>query len=207
MIPGFGSIDHEIFSDFFTTFGPLQTPFVLPVSTYGNTDTNSGIDGNDESVKNGNINKHKNNNENENENENESERYRVSVPTRNANNTHTLLFVKFLMSMSIILVCCVLLLKLAQRVFLRWYNKSNIGSYQHLYVDVKIGENNDNIINNKNNNNNNNNNDNDISTEMSKFGNHGTSYGSINVGDINSREKYFIQSDRKIVAGIKKNKF
>jgi hypothetical protein len=193
LIPGFGSIDHEIFSDFFTTFGPLQTPFVLPVSTHSNTDTNSGSDGNEGNVRYGDSNQHKNNDENENE------RYRVTIKTINDNNSHTLLLVKFVISMSIILVCFVLLLILARRMFLKWRNKNSLGTYQHLYVDVKIGENN-------NHNDNNNIHNNHNSTESSKFLNQGTSYGSIKIGDINSREKYFIQSDRKIVAGVKKNK-
>lgn len=124
-ILGFGSIDFQLFSDYYVNLGPLASPYTLPSHDENDEDTDMGdLMGNS-------------NNENNKDQINKKLRSKISSKM----NLELMLLMKCYVSIIILFICFILLIRTIRKCCLEnRITTKRIGEYEILYTDSNINE-------------------------------------------------------------------
>jgi hypothetical protein len=171
-IVGFGSIDFQLFSDYYVNLGPLAAPYTLP-----SHDANDDIDLGDMM---GNSN---------NEYNKDKINEKLAKELSSKKNLELILLTKCYVSIIILFICFILLIRTIRKCCLEnRITTKRIGEYEILYTDSNVNEFSELGVVHKNT---------EIAEESKKTEN--GIYGSMSTKNTDpTTRKYFIQSDKKI---------
>lgn len=172
-VVGFGSIDFQLFSDYYVNLGPLAAPYTLP-----------SHDANDEDIDLGDMMGNSNNKDNK-----DKIIEKLAKELSSKKNLELILLTKCYVSIIILFICFILLIRTIRKCCLEnRITSKRIGEYEILYTDSNINEFSELGVVHKNT---------EIVEESKKMEN--GIYGSMNTKNADpTTRKYFVQSDKKI---------